>query len=48
MRNKLIHDYFGVDIDEVWKVVQKDIPLLRKQIKEILDIINPQISLKYE
>jgi uncharacterized protein with HEPN domain len=26
MRDKLIHDYFGVDIDTVWLTVKKDIP----------------------
>ncbi len=26
MRDKLIHDYFGVDIDVVWKTAIEDIP----------------------
>lgn len=37
MRNKLIHDYFGVDIEKVWLTVRKDIPLLKKQINRILE-----------
>ena len=28
MRHKLVHDYFGVDIETVWKVVNEDIPEL--------------------
>ena len=36
MRNKLIHDYFGVDIEKVWMTVKNDIPLLKKQINSIL------------
>ena len=36
MRNKLIHDYFGVDIEKVWLTVLKDIPILKKQISRIL------------
>ena len=36
MRNKLIHDYFGVDIEKVWLTVKKDIPLLKDQINRIL------------
>ncbi len=36
MRNKLIHDYFGVDLEKVWMTVKKDIPLLRKQINQLL------------
>jgi uncharacterized protein with HEPN domain len=37
MRDKLIHDYFGVDYDIVWDAVQSKIPLLTQKIKEILD-----------
>jgi len=36
MRDKLIHDYFGVDIEKVWLTVLKDIPTLKKQISRIL------------
>jgi len=39
MRNKLIHDYFGVDIEKVWLTAKKDIPLLMSKIKHILDSI---------
>ena len=33
MRDKLIHDYMGVDIDAVWDTVVKDIPELKKKLK---------------
>jgi uncharacterized protein with HEPN domain len=36
MRDRLIHDYFGVDYDLVWDVVQNKIPVLRWQIEGIL------------
>ena len=36
MRDRLIHDYFGVDYDLVWDVVQNKIPTLREQILRIL------------
>jgi uncharacterized protein with HEPN domain len=36
MRDRLIHDYFGVDYDLVWDVVQQKIPPLREQVLEIL------------
>jgi uncharacterized protein with HEPN domain len=35
MRDKLIHDYLGVDVDVVWETIKKDIPALRKQILSI-------------
>ena len=34
MRDKLIHDYLGVDIDAVWDTVEEDIPLLKNKLKE--------------
>ena len=36
MRDRLIHDYFGVDLDLVWDVLQHKILTLRAQIHEIL------------
>lgn len=36
MRDKLIHDYFGVDYDIVWDVVTNKVPALRLQVQEIL------------
>jgi uncharacterized protein with HEPN domain len=34
MRDRLIHDYFGVDYDIVWDVIQKQLPDLRKVVEE--------------
>jgi uncharacterized protein with HEPN domain len=36
MRDRLIHDYFGVDYELVWDVVQNRIPELRRQIDSML------------
>jgi uncharacterized protein with HEPN domain len=36
MRDRLIHDYFGVDYELVWDVLQNRIPELRDQIAAIL------------
>jgi len=37
MRDRLIHDYFGVDYEIVWDVVQNRIPELRRQISSLLE-----------
>jgi uncharacterized protein with HEPN domain len=29
MRHILVHDYFGIDLDEVWNAVENDIPKLK-------------------
>ena len=35
MRDKLIHDYLGVDVEVVWRTIKEDIPILERQIREI-------------
>jgi uncharacterized protein with HEPN domain len=35
MRDKLIHNYLGVDIDAVWDTIIKDIPVLEGKLKDI-------------
>lgn len=37
MRDKLIHDYFGVNSKIVWKTIKEDLPILKKQIMNILE-----------
>lgn len=34
-RDKLIHDYFGVNIDIVWDIAKNDIPLLSIQLNDV-------------
>ena len=36
MRDKLIHDYFGVDYEIVWDVVINKIPALKEKIQKII------------
>jgi len=40
MRDKLIHNYFNVDIDEVWNTVKNDISPLKIEIKRIINDLN--------
>ena len=35
-RDKMIHDYFGVDLKIVWDTVKEDLPKLKKQIESII------------
>ncbi len=35
MRDKLIHEYFEVDLELVWEVTQKDLPILKENILKI-------------
>lgn len=35
MRDKLIHEYFGVELGLVWDVVEDELPVLRPQLEEL-------------
>ena len=35
-RDKLIHGYFGVDLELTWDIVNKDLPDLENKIREVL------------
>jgi len=39
MRNIFAHNYMGIDFDEVWTVIQDDLPYLEKLLKEMLSKI---------
>lgn len=36
LRNVLVHDYLEVDLDEIWDIVEKDLPILKSQIQIML------------
>jgi len=37
LRDKLIHHYFGVDLEKVWAIIKEDLPKLKLNIREILE-----------
>jgi uncharacterized protein with HEPN domain len=34
-RNRIVHDYFGIDLEIVWSIIQDDIEELIYQLKEL-------------
>ena len=36
MRDKVIHDYFGVNLEIVWAVVERDLPQLERAVRDLL------------
>ncbi len=36
MRNKLVHRYFGINLEVVWQTVQEDLPALIAALKKIV------------
>ncbi len=45
MRLILVHDYFRINLEILWDVVNKDIPLLRIQIEQYISDFKNSISL---
>ena len=39
MRDKLIHEYFGVDLEIIWEVIKKDLPSIKPLILKAIDHI---------
>lgn len=37
MRDRLIHGYFGVDYEVIWRTIKERIPKVKPQIKRILE-----------
>jgi len=42
MRNVLVHEYFGVDLQEVWRTVERDLPVLKQQIEALVKRLEDQ------
>lgn len=35
LRHRIVHDYFGIDLRIVWRIVQKDLPAFQVQLKPL-------------
>jgi uncharacterized protein with HEPN domain len=47
MRNRIIHEYFGVRPGIVWDTVQNDIPILKNDVQRIIEDLTPQSTLDF-
>lgn len=36
MRNKVVHEYFGIDEEILWQTIQDDLPIFKRQIAKLL------------
>jgi uncharacterized protein with HEPN domain len=46
MRDRLIHGYFGVNLDVVWKTVKERLPIVKPLVKEALAEIREKTKQK--
>ena len=35
LRHRIVHEYFGIDLEIVWQILQKDLPALRQSLSRI-------------
>jgi uncharacterized protein with HEPN domain len=35
LRNRIVHEYFGVDLEIIWQILIKDLPAFKTSLKEI-------------
>src|SRR5262245_30813510 len=35
LRNRIVHDYFNIDVEIVWEIIQKDLPNLKLKLSRI-------------
>ena len=42
LRDVLVHDYFGIDLEVLWGILERDLPPLRAQLEAILDALERQ------
>jgi len=40
IRDKLIHEYFGIDVEILWEVVKKDLPGINPEVSKMRKMMN--------
>ena len=35
LRNRIVHDYFGLDLEIIWQIIQHDLPEFEMQVRAI-------------
>ncbi|WP_291920707.1 HepT-like ribonuclease domain-containing protein [Chitinophaga sp.] len=40
LRHILVHEYFGIDAELIWQIIENDIPVLKERIEDILSSID--------
>ena len=43
LRNVLVHSYFEVDLETIWMIIQRDLPVLEGAVKRLLEDSLPPI-----
>ncbi|MCH7559206.1 MAG: DUF86 domain-containing protein [Planctomycetes bacterium] len=36
LRHRIVHEYFGIDLEIIWQILQKDLPELKSKLMQIM------------
>ena len=36
LRNRIVHDYFGLDLNIIWQIIHHDLPQLKAQLEKLV------------
>ena len=36
LRNRIVHDYFGLDLEIIWQIIQNDLPPLKGRLEKLV------------
>ena len=36
LRHRIVHEYFGIDLEIIWQILQKDLPELKQKLTQIM------------
>jgi len=36
LRHRIVHEYFGIDLEIIWQILQRDLPELKQKIQQII------------
>jgi uncharacterized protein with HEPN domain len=37
LRNRIVHEYFGLDLEIIWTILKQHLPILQQQIQSLFD-----------
>lgn len=40
LRNRIVHDYVGINIDIIWQIISDDIPILSQELNDIKEYLD--------
>jgi uncharacterized protein with HEPN domain len=44
LRNRIVHEYFGVDLQIIWQIIQNDLPAFKVSLKKIRSVLKDSNS----